>query len=124
MAHTNLTCKFNHNTAQRNLEVYGQPKAPCYDFGRITTPDLFFYISDDDRLVSVADIQVTLSQLKAGYHLEHIKGKGVHFNHLGFIIHKQNTRLAIVPSLKNIALVEARLRKKAKQAKGHKWKQF
>uniref|UniRef100_A0A6G1S4L0 Gastric triacylglycerol lipase n=1 Tax=Aceria tosichella TaxID=561515 RepID=A0A6G1S4L0_9ACAR len=108
MAHTNLTCKFNYNTPKKNLEVYGQPSAPCYNFSRIETPNLFFYVSDDDRLVSVEDIDATLEQLSVSYHLEHISEEGLHFSHLGYIVHKQNTRVAVVPTLKNIASVEAK----------------
>jgi hypothetical protein len=108
MAHTNRTCKFNYNTPEKNLQVYGRPTAPCYDFSRIATPNLFFYVSDDDRLVSLADIKATLAQLSVPYKLEHIHEKGVHFNHLGYIVHEQNTRLAVLPTLKNMAAVEAR----------------
>jgi hypothetical protein len=56
-----MACKFD-NTPEKNPQVSGRPTAPCYDFSKIAMPSLFFYVSNDDRLVSLADIKATLTQ--------------------------------------------------------------
>lgn len=55
--------KFNFNTPDENLKVYGSIEPPIYDLSRIRLQKMSFYAGVSDTLVSPDDVRVTLSQL-------------------------------------------------------------
>lgn len=106
-ARTNFPCKFNMNSKQENIAKYGQERAPCYDLGQVAVRNISFYTGNRDALVSADDTVTTASQLSVPSEVHIINRKGVHFNHLGSILHREADKLIILPSFLDIERSQA-----------------
>ena len=106
-ARTDVPCKFNFNTEEKNVDKYGQKEPPCYDLGQIKLSNMSIYGGGQDRLVSPDDVQTTVSQLSVPVELHYIRGNGIYFNHMAYMNHEQTDRLAILPSLLDIERSQA-----------------
>ena len=62
-ARTERPCRLNWSDPKKNLELYGQTDAPCYDLSRVELRHISIYAGRNDRLVSPRDINITRSQL-------------------------------------------------------------
>lgn len=106
-ARTETPCHFSLNTDAKNEKKYGTPRPPCYDLGRIQLRNISAYVGVTDRLVSPSDVETTIKQLSVPVEQHIIRGQGVYFNHVGYITHKDCSRLVILPTLLDIARSEA-----------------
>jgi pimeloyl-ACP methyl ester carboxylesterase len=88
-----------------NLAAYGCAQAPAYNLSRLTHKRLSFYEAATDFTVSVADIEATRRLLRVPHYRHLIPGP---FNHNGYFYHKDNARLAVIPSLREIQLFSER----------------
>lgn len=85
-----------------NLKAYGQPNAPLYDVSRITSKTITFWVGNTDGFVTLANVERLMRDMSVPVKLFYIDQPGLAFNHNSFSLHKNVSRLVVIPSLKEI----------------------
>lgn len=93
---------FDYINPLYNLKAYGQPNAPLYNVSKITSETMSFWVGNTDGLVSLPNVKRIMRDMSVPVKLFFIDEPGIFFNHNSFALHRDISRLLIIPSLKEL----------------------
>lgn len=93
---------FDYGKKSLNMAAYGQPTPPPYDISKITLRNIEVWAGNTDHVTSIAGAKKLVKDLGRAIDEHYIHQDGIVFNHVGFIFHKNASRLVTLPCLRSI----------------------